>query len=48
MENERKRECKRGGDTERERLIKRTTDCKRGGGIGSEGKKMEGRDVIDG
>lgn len=38
--------CKRGRDTERQRQIKRERE--RGGGIRSEGEKMEGRDVIDG
>lgn len=36
------------GVQKRERQIKRTIDCKRGDGIGNEGKKIEGRDVIDG
>lgn len=46
----RMRDCKRGGDIERERQIKK----KRGhrlqerGGIESEGKKIRGRDVMDG
>ena len=46
MENERvqKRGRYREGETDKKRVV----DCKRGGGIESEGKKMEGRDVIDG
>lgn len=39
---------KRGRYREAETDKKRTRDCNRGGAIGSEGKKMECRDVIDG
>ncbi len=37
----RERECRSAGDTEGERQIKRTIDCKRGGGIESRGRKWK-------
>lgn len=42
------RECKTRRDIKTVRWIKRNIDCKRREGIGSEGKKMVDRDVMDG